>query len=82
MDAAVSKYRIKMRFLAKDVALIGNKALASDIMKKDNQNEDDFLNYILKPLSLTTRMDRKTVYPLKIDVSLTLNHLGLSFTHD
>jgi len=58
MNAAVSQYRVKMRYLAKDMDLVGNKALASEIFKSSNQNEDDYLNYILKPLSLTLRAER------------------------
>jgi hypothetical protein len=83
MDAVVSKYRVKMKLQANDPALVGNQALLSDIIRTQNTNEDDFgLNYILRPLTLKMHMERKTVFPMKIDVTLQLNQLGLTFTHD
>jgi hypothetical protein len=49
-----------------------NPALESELKRQENQNQDDFLNYILKPMSLHISAERRTKEPLKIEASIVL----------
>ena len=58
MDAVVSFYRMKME--AEESPQIVNAALEMELKRQENQNQDDFLNYILKPMSIHVKADRTT----------------------